>query len=120
MPNISADVLRAQCAELRQQLQGLGVDRDRWRDQAKAIVTMLPERLEHARQGGKQEAFLSLLKWCQRHNVDTVPARIHRELVGLGARLATSAGECKWCDNRGYIQAICPACRCGLPEEEGT
>lgn len=113
MPNISADVLRAQCAELRQQLQDLGVDRDRWRDQAKAILAMLPDKLEKARQGGMREAYTRVLSWK-----DCVPTRATRELVALG--VDPGEAECKWCAGRGYIRAVCPACRCGLPDEEGT
>jgi hypothetical protein len=116
-PNITTDVLRAQCAELRQQMQAVGLDRDKWRDQSKAILTMLPDRLEKARQNGLREAYTRILTWAERYGGDTVASRTQQELALLGDS-PEAPTACKWCVGRGYIQAVCPACRCGLPDEE--
>jgi hypothetical protein len=121
-PNITTDVLRAQCAELRQQMQALALERDRWRDQAKEMLALLPNYLERSCQTGRREAYTSMLAWCQRHGDDSVGARIQRELTGMGVLPAPKSG-CEWCLGRGYVHKgqksiICPACRCGLPGKE--
>jgi seryl-tRNA synthetase len=125
-PNITTDVLRAQCAELRQQMQALAQERDRWREQAKAMLAMLPDRLENTYRNGMREAYSRILHWQQCYGTDTVASRTSQELAALVDRpeLAAAKQACDWCLGRGYIfrddrKVVCPACRCGLPAEEG-